>query len=334
MPLLSTNAQIKIHNSSIQKNLSFESVSSFRDNAEDDHIIPLIGRSFYNLLVDRIADATAHALTSPEIELIRLLTKASANFTIAYYTSFGSVQLSDIGVHVKMSDTQRIASDKKISELKNNSFSNAFKALYQALEFLHLNHTATEFAVYFASAAYDLNTSYFLQYPADAKYVEQIRGNAWLFDGLKGIQLSINETYIIPLISETVLNALKVKIQAQNPSALEKDLIKKIQKAVSFLVMAEGILQNALSLDATGLFSLSENIGGASTGNFQIKGHPVNSEIEEFSETFMEKGKAELENIKVFLNTNIASFTGYTTQIEGALSPMNVNSSDNNFFFS
>jgi hypothetical protein len=334
MPLLNSTAQVKLNNSAIQSNLKFESIASFRDSAEDDHIIPLIGRAFYNVLIARIADAVNNPLTSPENELIRLLIKASANFTIGYYASFGSVQLSDIGAHVKVSDSQRIASDKKINELKNSSFLNAFKAYYQALEFLHLNKTDTSFATYFSSTNYADNIAFYLQYPSDAKYVEQIRANPWLFDKLKPVQRVVNESYLIPIITEAVLTALQEKIKLQTTSALEKELIKKIQKAVSFLVMAEGVLQNALTVDASGIFAPSESTGGI-TGNFQMKDHPMADMLSKFVHTYLTRGETELENIKIWLNANADAdnFIGYVVQISGALSPMNINSDDNNFFF-
>jgi hypothetical protein len=332
VPLLKTTLQIKEHNSAIQNGLTFENIISYRDSAEDKHLIPMVGRSFYNVLIARIADAETNALTAKEIEVIRLLTKASANLAIAYYTSFGSVQLSNSGAHVSFSDTQRIASDKKISELKNNSFLNGFDAVYQAVEYLHQNYEAAEFATYFAGDAYDRNYAYFLQIPSDCQYIEALKNNAWLFDKLKAAQLKVVDTFIISILGDDLYGTIQTARKEQTSSALQKELLKKIQKAVSFLTVAEGIAQNALVIDAGGIFATSESTGGI-TGNFQMKMHPLPQESATFMHTYLTRGESEMESIKKFLNTNIDAFPGYTAQTTGGLSPINVNSDDNNFFF-
>lgn len=332
MPLLKDTPQIKEHNSAIQNGLTFENLTSYRDTAEDKHIIPLIGRAFYDILNARILD-TGNPLTAEESELVRLLTKASANLTIAYYTSFGSVQLSNAGAHVTVSESQRIASDKKIAELKNNSFLSGFDALYQALQYLHENKIVVAFGTYFTSAAYTSNVAYFLQYPKDCTYLSSVSNNAWLFDKLKAAQLRVVDTYVLPVLGSPLYTNLQVKRKAQTLTPLEEDLTKKIQKAVSFLTMAEGIEQNHLHVDANGVFSPSESTGGI-TGNFQMRDAPLKRDLNSFMHTFLSRGEAELENIRIFLNANATDviLPGYVIQNPAALSPSNLNTGDAPFF--
>jgi len=333
MPLLKTTIQIKAHNSAIQNGLTFENLTSYRDSAEDKHIIPLIGRAFYNILNARILDQGANPLTIEESELVRLLTKASANLTIAYYTSFGSVQLSNAGAHVTVSESQRIASDKKIAELKNASFLNGFDALYQALQYLHEHKTTIPFTTYFADNAYTKNSFLFLQYPQEAIYINSLTQNPWLFDKLKGAQLRVIDTYLISLLGEALFLELQLKRKLQNLSPLQDELTKKIQKAVSFLTMAEGIVQNQLYVDANGIFSPSESTGGI-TGNFQMRDSPMLRDLNSYMHTFLSRGEAELENIRIFLNAKATTliFPEYVKQNPAALAPTNLNSGEAPFF--
>ncbi len=333
MPLLKNIEQIKAHNSAIQQGgLSFDNLLSYRDSAEDKHIVTLIGRAFYTALNSRILD-TGNPLTTQEAELVRLLTKASVNLTIGYYVSFGSVQLSNSGAHVMVSDTQRIASDKKIAELKKNSFLNGFDALYQALQYLHENKAVTDFSVYFADNKYTKNSFLFLQHPQEAIYINSLTQNPWLFDKLKGAQFRVIDTYLTSLLGVELFNDLQLKRKEQDLTPLEEELTKKIQKAVSFFTMAEGIAQNQLEVDASGVFSPSESIGGI-TGNFQMKDTPMLRDLNSYMHTYLSRGEAELENIRIFLNANASneSFASYTIQNPGALSPTNLNTGDAPFF--
>lgn len=330
--LLNSIEQVKAYNSAVQSTLNFNSIVSFRDDAEDTVIVPLIGRPFYNQLLNRIADAVNNPLTTDEAELIRLLTKAAANFTIAFYISFGSVQLSDSGAHVAVAESLRIASDKKLNELKNQSFINGYTALYNALEFLHSNKSKTEFAVYFGSTAYDKNCEPFLQYPSDYSRIEQVNKNAWLFNNLISAQLKVADTDIKPLLGDALYNEIKTKIKEQDTSPLQIELINKIKTAVSYLSMAEGIALNLLKVDVNGVFSISESTGGI-TGNFQMKESPSDRRLQKFMHQFITRGESELEKLRIWLNANQTEIPEYTTQTIAALSPVNLNSDDLPFFF-
>lgn len=335
MPLLKTTEQVKLHNSAIEAGMSFESLASYRDEAEDKHLIAAIGRPFYDQLILRVNQSEATTptpLTAGETEVIRLLVKASANFAIGYYTSFGSVRLSDVGAHVTVSDTQRIASDKKIAALEKKSFLNGYSALYQALEYLHQNKAVTAFSAYFSDSAYTYNASLIIPYPSECRWVNQIKNNAHLFESLIPAQIDVIENSIKPILGDDLYDDLLTAIIAQSLDELQQSLIVKIKPAIAYLMMAEGVQRNILSVDASGVFAVSESTGGI-TGNFQMRDQPMPRVLQSFMHGFSTKGESELEKLRVWLNANITDFEGYTEQSIAALSPINLNTDANPFFF-
>ena len=155
MALIENREELKNDNSSVTVNLSVDSLQSFLDDAINQHIIPAIGRDTYNLLLSKDFEAL-----SAEETLLLFVQKAVVNFALAYYSNYGSLQLSDSGAHVTQSDGMRAASDKKIMQLRKESFRAGFAALEYAVEFLEKN--LATFVAYSASDEHKENRASFI----------------------------------------------------------------------------------------------------------------------------------------------------------------------------
>lgn len=142
MAIITTIDQLKAAISAINHDLDINSFSSFLSDARLNNIIPAIGNETYALL-------SGNSLNANQTAALLLLQKAEANFALSYYVNFGSIQISEQGLHVLQDDKKKIASDKKIEALRKQCMNDGFIALEAAIDFIEAN--LTDFVAYTAS---------------------------------------------------------------------------------------------------------------------------------------------------------------------------------------
>jgi hypothetical protein len=255
--LIKTGTDLKKYNSAVQKDFQLDSIQSFIDDADNDLIIPAVGRPTLILVADSADDLNALQQT-----LYHLLAKSEVNYAIAHYTSSGSVNISDAGISVSKSDRTLPASDKKLVALRTDSLEKAYNSLALAIEFLEENKDV--FTDYAASAERINNRSLFI---LTAKEFQEsgvmINNSSHLFDSLK-TYIRNAEFKIEKLLGGDLTNSVRSAILANNADEKTGALIKKIRRPVAFAAMAEAVLFKAVSVTPNGVFTTSHTDGGAS----------------------------------------------------------------------
>lgn len=321
MALLDTIAEIKLHNSALSANMKIESVQSFLDEAINRHIIPAIG---YDQYTELVADK-ASSPTAKQLRVITLLQKALTGFMVYYWADQGAVQFSDSGISVVKSTTYLPASDKKIISLKKQNIFSGYNNLELAVSLLEGN--LADFPVYAASDEHQANRSLLINTSAEFQAAGvNIGSDARLYATLRIYQSNIESTYLEPVLGTDIKDSLHAGILSGALDDNLKALLKRVQKAIAYYTIADAIPYMAVSLDASGIFELSETVGGIS-GNVENRSTASDKRLAMAMNGYMTKAEQQLETIRKYLAANAADFNYITPQA------VEINDPNNNVYF-
>lgn len=320
MALLKTILDIKRHNSAMAAGISLDNLQSFIDEGLDRHIYHAIGYAQVMELVGQKATATPK-----QQRMLDLLQKAAVAFMVYYWADQGAVQFSDLGIHVAKDSNKLPASDKKIIALKKQNISSGYAALETAVTFLEEN--IEDFPTYQASAEHSRNRSLLINTSTEFQGSGvNINQDARLYQTLRTYQETIEQTYIEPVLGYEIKEALHQGILNNNLSPEHQQLLKRVRKAIAAYTMAEAIPFMVLSMDASGIFQLSETVGGIS-GNVENRSSASDLRLSVAMNRYQMSAEQHLEGVRKYLASNKADF-GYVT-------PEAINMNDNyqNVFF-
>lgn len=301
MALIDTNTELKRHNSSVTVSLDVASLQSFLDDAINKHIVPAVSREVYDLLLPK-----NFAAGSAEETILLLVQKSAVNFAIAYYTDFGAVLLSNSGAQVAKSNNLLPASDKKILQLRRQSMSSGYTSLELAVEFLEKNLTAFTTA-YQASEAHAENRSRYINSSLEFNKACPKQIDAQLFSAVKSVQGEVEDREILAVLGEDLADRIRGKILNGGASEIELKLIRKIQKALAPLAMAGAIPYNMITMDASGIYQLSDTVGGIS-GNVENRAPASEKALQAAMVRLISSGESALQDLRTFLADNAAEF--------------------------
>jgi hypothetical protein len=320
MALISTILDIKRHNSAITAGMNLINLQSFIDEALNRHIYLAVGYDQVTALTE-----VGLAVTEKQKRLLDLLQKAAVGFMVYYWADQGAVQFSDQGIHVSKDNNRLPASDKKIISLKKQNISSGYAALETAVTFLE-EHIA-DFPIYQASAEHERNISLLintaLEFQGSGVNINQ---DARLYQTLRTYQETVESTYIEPVLGIDIKDQLHEAIIGRTLTADQQKLLKLVRKAVAAYTMAKAIPYMVLSMDASGIFELSETVGGIS-GNVENRSSASDKRLAVAMNRYQMSAEQHLEVVRKYLVSHREEF-GYT-----AAEPININDNYQNVFF-
>lgn len=318
MALLDTHLDIKRHNSAIGK-IEMINLQSFIDEALDRHIYQAIGYNQVAELIEQKATATPK-----QKRVLDLLQKAATAFMVYYWADQGAVQFSDLGIHVAKDNNRLPASDKKIIALKKQNISSGYAALETAVTFLEEN--IDDFPVYKESAEHERNRALLINTATEFQGSGvNINQDARLYQTLRTYQETIESTYIEPVLGTYIKDQLHDGIMTGTLSPDHQKLLKLVRKAIAAYTLAEAIPYMVLSMDASGIFELSETVGGIS-GNVENRSSASDKRLAIAMNRYQMSAEQHLEVVRKYLVSHREDF-GYT-----AAEPINVNDSYTNTY--
>lgn len=324
MALIDTAEELQAANSSITKQLSVSSLQSFLDTAEWNIITPVVG---FEQLQELIAGKDAFAEGSAELQALRLLQRAAVNLALAEYAAFGAVVVDDMGIGVLSGDKKAPASDKKVMALRKQASAYGWGALEQCLRFFENN--LGRFAKYTASGERKANLSCFISFSTD--FPQKVRVSAELLFGLRAVVEQCQDNYLGNLLGEALINRLKDSIYNRIISPAESQALTYIRRALGSVVLAEAVALRLATLDVTGLYQLSETVGGIS-GNVENRSSADLNRVEAIMNKLRRDGEADLERLRKWLNEHSAEFPEYAKSTSDVLGSMNENPDSKIFF--
>jgi hypothetical protein len=320
MALIDTIDEAKLHNSALSASMKLQSVQSFLDESINRHIIPAIGYDQYEELLSAKA-----APSAKQKRLITLLQKSLVGFMIYYWADQGAVQFSDLGIHVAKGVSNLPASDKKIMSLKKQNVFSGYNNLELAISLLEDN--LNDFPTYKESNAHQANRSLLINTSGEFQAAGVNIGNdARLYSTLRVYQANMEQTYMESALGSAIKDSLHIGILNNDLDDEHKGLLKIVQKAVAFYTIADAIPYMAVSLDAAGIFELSETVGGIS-GNVENRSSASDKRLAMVMNGYLSKAEQQMEGIRKYLIANAESFQYITPQV------VEINNSTNNVYF-
>lgn len=324
MGLVDNIDELKRANSSITTQLNIESIQSFIDDAVSGQILPRVGWDQYQFFV---SGKGGFADDSEAFHALLLLQKAVVNFALAAYADFGALGIDDSGVFVWRNNDKLPASDKKVMRLRQVSSAMAYKSLEDALIFME--GLPLVFGSYNVSNERKANLSLFINFSKEMPQTVSV--SADLFDSLRDIVRNTEENILLPLLSDTLFDNLKSAIVTRTLSPQQLALLSKLRRPLASLVMADGLAFNIVSLDAGGVYTLSEGVGGIS-GNVETRGPADLERIKMVIGRFKRAAESELEQLRKWMNNRLADYPGYTSSTTDVLANMNDDQNSSLFF--
>jgi hypothetical protein len=321
MALIDTPKELKAHNSALAGGMKLESVQSFIDEAINRHIIPAIGYGQYTELVA----VKAAVPNDQQKRVIDLLQKSLVGFMIYYWSDQGAVMFSDAGIHVAKDANKLPASDKKIISLKKQNIFSGYSNLELAISFIEDN--INDFPIYKVSAAHESNRSLLINTSREFQDAGvNINYDARLYQTLRTYQQDVESTYLESALGSTLKDALHLAILNGTVTPAQKELLKRVRKAVAFYTMAEAIPFMALSMDASGIFELSETVGGIS-GNVENRSSASDRRLAVAMNGYLMNAEKHLEVLRKYLNDHKEDFNYISPEA------VNINDSYTNTYF-
>ncbi len=319
MALIKSIDDIKRHNSAIAGGMDLDSVQSFTDEALNRHIYPTVGYDQVTALTE------IEPANEKQTRLLELLQKAAVGFLVYYWADQGAVQFSDLGIHVSKDSNRLPASDKKIIALKKQNIGSGFSALEQAVTFLE-SHLA-DFPIYAASLERLTNRELLINTSTEFQGSGvNINQDARLYSTLRTYQRTIEDTYILPVLGYDIKEMLHQGILNNSLTAEQQQLLKRVRRAVASYTMAEAIPFMAVSIDASGIFQLSETVGGIS-GNVENRSSASDLRLSVAMNRHQMNAEQQIEVVRKYLVAHRSDFN-YTSEDLG-----NINDNYQSVFF-
>jgi len=321
MNLLNSIDEIKLHNSAISNQLDLENLQSYIDDAINQKIVPAIGHSQF-VDLENLRDSG----TNPkQARLIQLLQKAIVGFMIFNWADQGAVEFSNLGIHVAKSDKKLPASDKKIISLKKQNVQAGFFNLEMAITFLEEN--IDDFPIYKVGSEHLENRSLLINTSAEfQRSGVNINNDPRLYQTLRVYQSGMESTFIEPLLGFTIKESLHTGILNNSLDQIHRELLRRVQKAVAYYTIYDAIPFMAISIDSSGIFQLSDSVGGIS-GNVENRSAATDRSLARAMSSYYQKAEQEVERIRKYLIVNKHQFT-YTVPNE-----VKINDGESNTYF-
>jgi len=269
----------------------------------EDAIIHVLGDTLYENLVTAYAD---DGFTSePELEkLLPYVQKPLANLAVYHYMQEGGIHISNEGV---TTNRDKAAFQWQHEKGENFYLDTAYDGLDRLIKFLLVNKS--DYPNWDGSAYHAAEQGALLN-SADAlqRYVN-ISTSYRTYRALLPVLLNCEDIFIRPLLGDTLIDAIKTEVKDDNASADHKLLLKRIEPALAFLTMGEGLEDLNMEVTGDGAFrySLRTNVG-----NIREKQAPETADLTRAAERFRAKGQGWLKDLREYLDQN-ASPTKYAS---------------------
>lgn len=259
----------------------------------EDEIIHVLGDTLYDDLVTAYDE---DALSEDMEKLLPYVQKPLANLAVYYYMQEGGITISNEGV-----TTNRDKAAYQWQQEKGERFylDTAYQALDRLIRFLLVNKA--DYPHWDGSAYHAAEQGALINSAEGFQQYVNIRKSYRTYRALLPVLLNCEDKYLRPLMGDTLIDALKAAVKADDLDADEKLLMKRLEPCLAFLTMAEAVedLNMELTGDGAYLFSLKAN-----TDNIKQQETPAAAQLAQAALRYRGKGEAFLKDLHEYLNAN------------------------------
>jgi len=279
------------------------------EDAEEDWIIPEISQEQYDLLHSDYQDSAdpATQMVPALYALLLKIQKSLAQLAMPYYLAKDNIQKSGSGFQMKSNDQSKQAFQWMLDDANISYAQSGFRRLDAVLEYMELNKG--NYAAWTDSDAYTIFKSFYVNSTRAFHKTYHISMSRRLYKNLLPAQIVIEDQHIAPAIGEEFHNELKAAIMTSSTTAEEGVIIAKIQKAVVYLTIAEGLPNLMVDITPRGILL----IGTGTISTNARKADPIRDSIlGKMTASAKINGANYLSEVVSYLN-KMASETAYAT---------------------
>jgi hypothetical protein len=268
MALIKTIDELKLY-INVDVNMKFSKMKPHIEEAESIFIIPLLGKDFYEEVLEAYTAAPSPALTADLVALLPYIQKALACYAGFVGSDELGVALGDLGFQQQSNTNSQPAPMGKVTNLKLKYLNSGDRAADFLLEFL-------EFAAIIPDGGDEEDRLYKTWYDSDAntalsgaivyktsianKYID-IGDSRRVFLRLKKRIKDIEAVYVKRMICKDQYDVIIAHIRAGTLTINERALIEKLEPMISKRALHGALPGLPVMITAEGLFLLSSNDG-------------------------------------------------------------------------
>lgn len=296
MKFITTDSQIKEYNSSVTVDLSFESLRSCLQDAETK-IITIIG------------EENADAIASTTDFVANLMRAAVVNFALFDYSDSGQLLIGDEGMYVLKSETKLPASDKKIISFKRGCVEKAWKAFETALSIMESKYI--DWPIWYLSDERKKYLNSIVNFSSEIEYYSTLKITPHLFQKIRSEIRNVEEDSIQQILGDDVFNQFRLRCLSHSLDELDRELLKRITRAVAPLSIAYSIPYLSVEVSNEGVYQASQSALASQSDNIEVRASASTRTLQNTMLRLISKGEAELETLRKWMNKNQSSFPGY-----------------------
>lgn len=288
----------------INRDMNFASVQAYIRSAEQNYIIPLVGKEIYDVVNAAVnsTDPMPAAITA----VLPYFEAPIATLAILAYIPTGNVIISDAGIFMSHEENMKPAALWAKEELQEFLKTTGYADLEALIDFLIDN--SDDYPAFAAADAYKKFRGHFVSFTSEFNEIYDINASYRTFSRLKSVCHNIESDTIKGLLGVEYFEELIEKITDGDANADDKKVIPMIQRAVVFLTVAEACETLPIEFTDEGLIIRSINSNNV---NRLTTAAPQSSILIKKNYAYS-KGQEYLREVKEYLNKH-ASSTKYST---------------------
>lgn len=238
-------------------NFDFNDIASFIENAEKDEIVPFIGQDQYDELNIAYASADNDDNLFPALKkLLGYVRRPALNAGFLNMIPFRNVNIGKSGFSVTETQSEKIAGQFRIEDLKAQCISEYYKGMESLLLFLESNRT--DYPEWTGSDAFSLALGSLINTAVDFNSYVNINNSRMVFIKVKPV-MSQKESIVAKVTGQALFDQLKDQVKNRNLSPENNRIIGFARLAVATATIAEAILLNTLTWTSYGIQAISSS---------------------------------------------------------------------------
>ena len=293
------DTNFKAHYSGVNHGMAWDELTPAIRQAIRKYILPYIGEELYNDLAG--AFQTGSTLSDEQTQALEYLQDCAAFYTIYHILPERQSVVTSMGV-VQNTPTNgsQPANQWSWKANRQSALDNADTFLDRLLAYLEKQVAAsvTYFDLWKNSDAYKVKTSAFFRHTSELDEYLNIKESRRSFISLIKYLREVEEDTILPLLCTAQFEALKATNLDDDGIAL----LAKVRKAVAYLGLWDAIPHHRIVIDGDGFRIVSQ------TDQFDTR-QTDSAAIADLSQRAERKGRQYLDELRVFLQENAATYT-------------------------
>jgi hypothetical protein len=279
--------------------LNFEDVLPSIDYIESHVIKNLISDAQYTALNAAFSAAASEtSLSANDLNLLKAVRLALANYAIAMAIPRLQIQVSSSGTHIMSDDRKKTAFPWQIKQAVDSYLDAGDGGADDLLDFLETNKAT--YTIWAASSSYTIFKDCFVNTTAIFNSIRPINNSRRIFLLLKPTMKLVQDKQLLGTIGKDYYDELLAEVFAGTISPDNVYPLSLVRNAVTYITCAIALYELAIRIDRDGVtITASRN-----TDEPQVKNAVDNKALSPIAKNWMEAGEGYLRTLSDYLNKN------------------------------